>query len=75
MVISYITVDEDPMLKRRFTKAMGRAKQIKKKNSNIKIILEEKEGDFRRYKYPQAKVTKSEKLYLSSSALAKPQSD
>ncbi len=66
LVISSITVDEGPMLKRWLPRAMGRATPIHKKTSHIKIILEEKEGEFKRYKSPQAKVTKSEKSLVKT---------
>ncbi len=61
LYISSITVDEGPMIKRWLPRAMGRATPIHKKTSHVKIILEEKEEGFKRYKTPQAKVTKSEK--------------
>ncbi len=60
LYISLITVDEGPMLKRWLPRAMGRATPIHKKTSHIKIELEER-GEFKRYKAPQAKLTRSEK--------------
>ena len=41
LVVSSITVDEGPMLKRWLPRAMGRATPIHKKTSHIKIILDE----------------------------------
>ena len=43
LFISKITVDEGPMLKRWRARARGRAMQIQKKTSHIKIILTAKE--------------------------------
>lgn len=42
LYISKITVDSGPVLKRWMPRAMGRASEIKKRTSNVTMILEEK---------------------------------
>ncbi len=43
MRVSRAYVDEGPVMKRLFPRAMGRANVIKKKSSHITIVLEEEE--------------------------------
>jgi len=45
LYIKTITVDQGPTLKRWRARAFGRAGQIKKRTSHIKIILEEKKSE------------------------------
>ena len=44
LVVSTITVDKGPTLRRFMPRALGRAYRIEKKTSHLKVVLDEKQG-------------------------------